>query len=959
MTQTAMKPECVRKISNWSTIKAHHKFEAKQFDPNKVKSDLPVMSPKINDLLRRIAELDAADMKKEKKLFKHFIFSDVKAGGYGSKILTSAFLSHGYNLIYDTKHKLIDDKTLLENNDKNNFALLCSTGVFKKAISTKLKKDILAKFNQRPDNIHGDIFRFIIMDSGYKEGIDLFDVKYVHILEPQISRADEKQVIGRGTRTCGQRGLQFHPNNGWPLEVYIYDLTLSDELMKSHFFDTRTLFQLYLKYSNIDLRKVNFAAQLEKAAIAGSVDYELNKNIHNFKLRGEEMDINKIFSGEIDDMKGGVEDDFCKNKCGKVRATKAVPISTAHMVIAFFGMGGRFKKPLENPQEVRAYLCGLMKSDTDFCESLHDIREDVTEFVMKNAEDLMKAVEDKAHEKLPKRYRSEVQTIVRNLIDKIKKMKHPLLTHTPVTPVTPTSPKDKSSPKSPIETPESPESPDTPKEQKKKKHTPTPVLTPSPSLPGSPTKHNRGFLETRAYVKSKYNIFKWPKVEFQNLCGGAQQKGGASTIMTLNPTQNFVSNYFTPEEPIKGMLLFHSVGTGKTCTAIATASKFEEAGYTILWVTRTTLKADIWKNMFDQVCSKQIADKIKEGVKIPTEPSARRRLLSNSWSIQPMSYKQFSNMVAGNNSFYKDLVKKNGKEDPLKKTLLIIDEAHKLYGGADLSSIERPDMNKLKKAIHTSYKKSGDESVKVLLMTATPYTNDPMELIKLVNLLKPKGDQIPDNFDTFAEKYLNSEGIFTRKGGFEFLNDISGYISYLNRENDARQFAQPIRIDIRIPMSESVEKDTTKLIEIEDDIIEAKDMIDENKLSIKEKKKESKQAIKDTKARYKVDCKGLRKQKREECLAGLQDELDEIEKQLEDDIDMINDEIENYKKQIKDLRKEKTKIKKELKEDTSQKGVLLDKCVIKEKKPKKKRGEDTETDSDDEYESENASESRR
>ena len=41
----------------------------------------------------------------------------------------------------------------------------------------------------------------------------------------------------------------------------------------------------------------------------------------------------------------------------------------------------------------------------------------------------------------------------------------------------------------------------------------------------------------------------------------------------------------------------------KTCILIvATASTFfEPQGYHILWVTRTTLKADIWKDMFDSI----------------------------------------------------------------------------------------------------------------------------------------------------------------------------------------------------------------------------------------------------------------------------------------------------------------------------------------------------------------------
>ncbi|MEC8042546.1 MAG: hypothetical protein VX181_17900, partial [Pseudomonadota bacterium] len=51
---------------------------------------------------------------------------------------------------------------------------------------------------------------------------------------------------------------------------------------------------------------------------------------------------------------------------------------------------------------------------------------------------------------------------------------------------------------------------------------------------------------------------------------------------------------------------WHSVGTGKTCSGVSIASSsFEREGYTILWVTRTTLKGDVWKNIFDQISTRK------------------------------------------------------------------------------------------------------------------------------------------------------------------------------------------------------------------------------------------------------------------------------------------------------------------------------------------------------------------
>jgi hypothetical protein len=138
------------------------------------------------------------------------------------------------------------------------------------------------------------------------------------------------------------------------------------------------------------------------------------------------------------------------------------------------------------------------------------------------------------------------------------------------------------------------------------------------------------------------------------------------------------------------------------------------------------------------------------------------------------------------------MVKINGKEDPLRKTLLIIDEAHKLYGGGDLSSIETPDMVALHASLMNSYIMSGTNSVKLLLMTATPIQTDPMELIKMINLFKMPDKQIPDSFELFSEEYLDNNGIFTADGLHKFRNETAGYISYLNREKDARQFSQPV-----------------------------------------------------------------------------------------------------------------------------------------------------------------------
>ena len=69
--------------------------------------------------------------------------------------------------------------------------------------------------------------------------------------------------------------------------------------------------------------------------------------------------------------------------------------------------------------------------------------------------------------------------------------------------------------------------------------------------------------------------------------------------------------------------------------------------------------------------------------------------------------------------------------------------------------------------------------------------NKDMKLFKLLNLIR-EDDFFPENFQDFKDEYLDDNYKFLHFKNKIFLDKISGYISYLNREKDARQFAYPI-----------------------------------------------------------------------------------------------------------------------------------------------------------------------
>ena len=909
----AFNPECVRKRANWSKSDKHYKFDTLNFNPAEFLADIQNNSPKLNSLLEKIAELDQKDMKQDGHFYKHFIFCDIKSSTYGAKMLAAGLIAKGMTLGYHApkigkkssakasakssnspkertrtpipakvtdfgKKKFISEmdavsededdsedensesasgsnsstsnsssvsseSTMSSDSDNsfeggakkaakvfgkiaflnsgdikktkdNNFFLLSSVAVYDQPISVANKKHILQEFNKRPDNIHGENIRFIIMDSGFKEGIDLFDIKYVHIFEPSVNSADQKQVIGRGTRTCGQKGLQFHPTDGWPLHVFIYDLEIPEE-MRSLFLNTESAHELYLKSLNIDLRLFEFGADLEKTVIFGSVDYELNRNIHEFSAKGQT-------GGQ--QYPPGTQEKYNSFQ-------ERIPVIEDGM-----------KKGIDERRG------GVWKSEGFPMKGLESFR---------NPEDFEEAGFGRPG--VPPKL-------------KIDRSLPPLIINTVKNSLTFTG-----------------ESGDLQLE-----------------LPTGREIHNKtpGFKEMREYVRQHFADTTWPPAKMENLCEENKKSGGA--VITFSPTQEFVRRFFTPQAPVKGMLLWHSVGTGKTCSAIAAAtSSFEPQGYTILWVTRTTLKSDIWKNMFDQICSETIRRQIQNsGLEIPADSSKRMQLLSKSWKIRPLSYKQFSNLVSQENNFYKTLVQINGKADPLRKTLLIIDEAHKLYGGGDgvLSSSERPDMNALHKAIMHSYSVSGNDSVRLLLMTATPITNNPMELVKLMNLCKPGDNQMPDQFPTFSDTYLNEDGRFSDAGKTRFLDEIAGLVSYLNRERDARQFSQPVIQYIKTPIISDVKK------AIEMDARFARGYYDKETIDLKARILETGEQLKGdlkglTAARFaslKDKCANLEGAAAKQCIKVVNANIRDLVKEAKDHTRKIRDSIKDLRAEIKE-----------------------------------------------------------
>jgi len=280
-----------------------------------------------------------------------------------------------------------------------------------------------------------------------------------------------------------------------------------------------------------------------------------------------------------------------------------------------------------------------------------------------------------------------------------------------------------------------------------------------------------------------------------------------SSIFKLTKSQEFIRRYMTPNDNVKGKLLWHSQGSGKTCGVIATAtSSWELEGYLIMWVTRSKLRSDMFKNVFDQVCHHTFMELIKEGLKIPKDHTERMQLLRSTSPnfLPPISYKQLGKIINREfrasskfqtkthpfNMLYDHWKRNGGGNDRWKKVLIVIDEIHKLFDGSlPLNEqFTNEDYDLFLKQLWLSYRISGMNSARVIMMSATPVQKGAHDLNKIMNIIAdPSKNEtlLPSTQKKMIhEKFLreNAIGVYELTDLYKdvFTKVALGKISYLD-----------------------------------------------------------------------------------------------------------------------------------------------------------------------------------
>ena len=313
----------------------------------------------------------------------------------------------------------------------------------------------------------------------------------------------------------------------------------------------------------------------------------------------------------------------------------------------------------------------------------------------------------------------------------------------------------------------------------------------------------------------------------------------------LSPHQLFVKNFLSSQTPYNSLLLYHMLGTGKTCSAIGVCEEMrdymKQIGITkrIMIVASENVQDNFKLQLFDERKLKLIdgnwtikgciGNKLLKEVNpmnmkgIPKDKIINQiKNLINTYYLF-LGYGQFANYIIKTIHYEEELKKEQNKielqknvKNPGGKTkvqmlsdikitlnkriikklktefenrLIVIDEVHNIR--------KTEDNDNKKVAVHLELLVKAVQNMKLLLLSATPMYNSYKEIIWLLNLMNINDKRgkldVKDVFD--------KNGNFKENGKEMLIRKATGYVSFVRGEN-------PYTFPYRVYPNEFAKKNT-------------------------------------------------------------------------------------------------------------------------------------------------------
>jgi len=259
-------------------------------------------------------------------------------------------------------------------------------------------------------------------------------------------------------------------------------------------------------------------------------------------------------------------------------------------------------------------------------------------------------------------------------------------------------------------------------------------------------------------INRKYKRYTIPKKKktFNQICFPKEYK--------LQPQQELLAKYVNPKTDYKGLLVFHRIGAGKTCTAVNICEQWKGIRKIIVVVP-----ASLVGNFRDELRSPCAGNNYLTG-------KEREQLKK----LHPLSDKYISIIKESDkriNKYYKiysynkfvDLAMDN--KIKLNKSILVVDEIQNMVSETGIY------YKTLYNTIHNA-----PRDLRIVLLSATPMYDKPIEIALTMNLLRlpyelPTGREFDNTFLKINKKKDGKVSIKAKNLDM-FKEMTKGYVSY-------------------------------------------------------------------------------------------------------------------------------------------------------------------------------------
>jgi superfamily II DNA or RNA helicase len=306
---------------------------------------------------------------------------------------------------------------------------------------------------------------------------------------------------------------------------------------------------------------------------------------------------------------------------------------------------------------------------------------------------------------------------------------------------------------------------------------------------------NKKIAEKKEFSDTSYDGIIYDVKEYATILSNAEYE--------LLPHQAFVRNFMSFQTPYNSLLLFHGLGSGKTCSAIGVCEEMRDylkqmgIDKQIIIVASPNVQDNFKLQLFDERKLKEVDGlwtmKGCLGNKLLKEinPTGMKGLkkekiiqqvksLINA-SYQFVGYLQFSNEIVRNadldNPEVSSEIKIRNLQNIYNNSLIVIDEVH---------NIRIADDNENKNvAKNLTYLVNVVDNLRLLLLSATPMFNSYKEIIWLINLMNMNDRRgivgVADIFEKNGDFKKDKEGL--NIGEDMLIRKVTGYVSYVRGEN--------------------------------------------------------------------------------------------------------------------------------------------------------------------------------